>query len=208
MSAAAVEYPERPASKSRPMTLTEAADMFGDRMPGYRVEIIGGQLLVTPPPDGPHGEVLTDLMVPFLAAGLHGKQSKVIQGIGLSLPEGPEDYAIPDLSLVDSDYVDHRTENGCYDPACFRLVLEVTSNNYQQDLRTKVAVYAKAMIPVYVIVDRKHKRLHVLTDLTEDAYATHRVHAPGEIVSLPDLIGATVSLDVGQILEVGNPTPN
>ncbi|MEU6553977.1 Uma2 family endonuclease [Streptomyces sp. NPDC046915] len=205
MSAASVEYSERPACDSRPMTLTEAADLLRDRMPGYLVEVIGGQLLVTPPPDGPHGDVLTDLTLPFLAAGLHGKQSRLIQGIGLALPEGPEDYAVPDLSLVDADYREHRAENGCYDPACFRLVLEVTSNNYQQDLRTKVATYAKAMVPVYVIVDRKHQRLHVLTGLTKDAYATHRIHAPGEVVTLPEFIGAKVSLDVRQILKVGEP---
>lgn len=43
------------------------------------------------------------------------------------------------------------------------MVLEVTSNNYQNDLRVKVAACAIAEIPVYVIVDRKHQRLHVLS---------------------------------------------
>lgn len=77
MSAAAVERPhgERP--------LIAEANRLMDRLPGYRVEIIEGQILVTPPPDGPHGEALTDLVLPFLQAGLHGSASKVIQGIGL-----------------------------------------------------------------------------------------------------------------------------
>jgi Uma2 family endonuclease len=66
--------------------------------------------------------------------------------------------------VVDADHRDHHVENNCYDPVCFRLVLEVTSSNYRTDLRDKVKAYASAKIPVYVIVDRKHQRLHVLTE--------------------------------------------
>ncbi|WP_037681972.1 Uma2 family endonuclease [Streptomyces griseus] len=195
MSAASVErpHPDRP--------LTAEANRLMDRNPGYRVEIIGGQILVSPPPDGPHAVALTDLMLPFLAAGLHGTESKLVQGIGLWLPTGTEDYAIPDLALVDADFKDHYVENNCYDPVCFRLVLEVTSSNYRSDLRVKVAAYAEAKIPVYVIVDRKHQRLHVLTDPAGDKYENHRPHAPGEIVTLADSIGAEVTLDVSEILD-------
>jgi Uma2 family endonuclease len=199
MSAAAVE---RPYGK-RP--LIAEANRLMERNPGYRVEIIGGQILVSPPPDGPHGDVLTDLALPFIAAGLHGTESRLIQGIGLWLPTGTEDYAIPDLSLVDADYRDHLIENNCYDPVCFRLVLEVTSSNYRTDLRTKVTAYAEAKVPVYVIVDRKHQRLHVLTDPAGDTYENHRPHAPGELVTLPDSIGAEVTLDVAAILTAGRP---
>ncbi|MFD4879617.1 Uma2 family endonuclease [Streptomyces sp. NPDC058420] len=197
MSAASVERPH----DDRP--LIAEANRLMDRNPGYRVEIIGGQILVSPPPDVPDARALTDLMVPFLTAGLHGIESKVLQGIGLWLPTGTEDYAIPDLAVVDTDIEDHYVENNCYDPAPFRLVLEVTSSNYQTDLRTKVAAYAGAAVPVYVIVDRKHQRLHVLTDPTTGEYANHRIHAPGELVALPDTLGAKVTLDVAEILTAG-----
>jgi Uma2 family endonuclease len=199
MSAASVERPH----ENRP--LIAEANRLMDRNPGYRVEIIGGQLLVTPPPDGPHGVALTDFMLPLAAAGLHGAESKVVQGIGLWLPTGAEDYAIPDLSLVDADFTDHWVENNCYDPACFRLVVEVTSSNYRTDLRDKVRAYASAKIPVYVIVDRKHQRLHVLTDPAGDDYENHRPYSPGETVTLPGSIGAEVTLDVERILEAGSP---
>jgi Uma2 family endonuclease len=144
-------------------------------------------------------------MVPFIAAGLHGTESMVLQGIGLWLSSGAEDYAIPDLALVDADFQEHLVENSCYDPIAFRLVLEVTSSNYQADLRTKVAAYAGSNVPVYVIVDRKHQRLHVLTDPATGEYANHRVHAPGELVTLPDTLGAKVTLDVAEILKAGQP---
>ncbi|MGV9353044.1 Uma2 family endonuclease [Streptomyces misionensis] len=196
MSAAAVER-----SHDRPQIAE--ANRIMERLPGYRVEIIGDQIIVSPPADGPHGVTLTDLMVPFLAAGLHGTESKVVQGIGLWLPTGVEDYAIPDLSLVDADYQDHYIENNCYDPVCFRMVLEVTSSNFRTDLRIKTSAYAEAEVPVYVIVDRKHQRLHVLTDPTGSEYESHRVHAPGETVALPDSLGAKVTLDVEQVIRAG-----
>lgn len=197
MSAASVERPRH----DRP--LISEANRLLDRLPGHRVEIIGCQILVSPPPDGAHAAALTELMVPFLAAGLHGTQSKVLQGIGLWLPSGTEDYAVPDLALVDTDFQEHLVENNCYDPIAFRLVLEVTSSNYQTDLRTKVAAYAGADVPAYVIVDRRHKRLHVLTDPARDEYASHRVHASGELVTLPDLLSAKVTIDVAEILKAG-----
>ncbi|MFC9908947.1 Uma2 family endonuclease [Streptomyces sp. NPDC127197] len=199
MSAASVEQP----FDDEPFSLTAIADEIMERHPGYRVEIIGGHLLVTPSPDAPHARALTSLMIPFIAAGLHGTETEVLQNVGLWLPTGPEDYAIPDLVVVDADIDDHFVENNAYDPVCFRLVLEVTSSNWKDDLKTKVDAYAEAKVPVYLVVDRKHQRLHVLTDPDGSVYANHRVHAPGETVTLPDTIGTEVTLDVEQIIKAG-----
>ncbi|MEW2509866.1 Uma2 family endonuclease [Streptomyces sp. NPDC046870] len=200
MSAASVE---QPFDADEPFSLTAIADEIMERHPGYRVEIIGGHLLVTPSPDAPHARVLTDLMIPFLAAGLHGAETEVLQSVAIKLPTGAEDYCIPDLVVVDADIDDHFIENNAYDPVCFRLVLEVTSGNWRDDLKTKVGAYAEAKVPVYLVVDRKHQRLHVLTEPTGSEYANHRVHAPGETVTLPDSIGAEVALDVEQIIKAG-----
>jgi Uma2 family endonuclease len=144
-------------------------------------------------------------MIPFIAAGLHGGETETLQNVGLWLPTGAEDYAIPDLVVVDADIDDHLVENNAYDPACFRLVLEVTSGNWKDDLKTKVAAYAEAKVPVYVVVDRKHQRLHVLTDPAGSTYENHRPHAAGELVTLPDSVGAKVTLDVAEILRAGQP---
>ncbi|MGW3829804.1 Uma2 family endonuclease [Streptomyces microflavus] len=199
MSAAAVEHP----CDDEPETLLETANRLMEQLPGHRVEIIGGVITVAPPPDGPHADALTTLMVPFLSAGLHGEESRVLQGIGLWLPSGPEDYVIPDLTIVDSDYNERLIANNSYDPACFRLVLEVTSGNYQNDLRNKVIAYAQAKIPVYVIVDRKHGRVHVLTEPLAGGYDRHEVYAPGQEAPLPASIGAEVALDVAELVRAG-----
>lgn len=142
-------------------------------------------------------------MRPFIAAGLDDGETEVLQNFAVWLPTGDEDYAIPDLVVVDADIDDHFVENNAYDPVCFRLVLEVTSSNWKDDLKTKVGAYAQANVPVYVVVDRKHQRLHVLTDPAEGDYGNHRVYSPGESVTLPDSIGAKVALDVTAIIEAG-----
>ncbi|GAQ51558.1 Uma2 family endonuclease [Streptomyces acidiscabies] len=201
MSAASVEQP----FDDEPFSLAVIADEIMERHPGYRVEIIGGHLLVTPSPDSGHSRTLTKLMRPFIAAGLDDGDSEVHQGMGLWLPNAAEDYVIPDLVIVDADIDDHLIEKNAYDPVCFRLVLEVTSGNWRDDLKTKVRAYAEAKVPVYVVVDRKHQRLHVLTEPSGDEYGSHRVHAPGETVTLPDSIGAEVTLDVAQIIKYGQP---
>ncbi|MEV5198921.1 Uma2 family endonuclease [Streptomyces sp. NPDC053720] len=199
MSASAVEHP----CGGEPDSLLDTANRLAEQNPGCRVEISGGVITVAPFPDGPHANALTTLMIPFLAAGLHGEETRVLQGVGLWLPGGPEDYAIPDLAIVDADLDEHLIENNCYDPAVFRLVLEVTSSNYRSDLRNKVVAYAEAKIPVYVIVDRKHGRLHVLTEPMGGGYDNHQVYAPGQTATLPESIGAPVALDVDTLIRAG-----
>ncbi|MCX4675175.1 Uma2 family endonuclease [Streptomyces sp. NBC_01433] len=202
MSAAAVEHP---CDGEPEISLLESANELSEQLPGRRVEIIGGVITVAPSPDGRHGHALTKLMRPFIAAGLDDGESAIIQGIGVWLPSGPHDYAIPDLSLVDEDFDDHLAENSCYDPSVFRLVAEVTSGNYQNDLRIKVVAYAQAKIPVYVILDRKHSRIHVLTEPLAGGYDRHEVYAPGQEAPLPASIGAEVSLDVAELVQAGRP---
>ncbi|MFF3095996.1 Uma2 family endonuclease [Streptomyces cyaneofuscatus] len=201
MSAAAVEHP----CDDEPETLLETANRLTEQLPGHRVEIIGGVITVAPPADGPHARALTKLMRPFISAGLDDGESEVLQGVGIWLPGGPQDFAIPDLTIVDADFDEHPRENNSYDPACFRLVLEVTSGNYQSDLRNKVIAYAQAKIPVYVIVDRKHGRVHVLTEPLPGGYDRHEVYAPGQQAPLPASIGAELSLDVDEIVRAGRP---
>ncbi|MFE2284133.1 Uma2 family endonuclease [Streptomyces sp. NPDC059443] len=198
MSAAAVEHPH-----DGDYALLMSANRIMEQLPGHRVEILEGNIILTPPADGPHASALTALMIPFLAAGLHGEGSEVLQAIGLWLPTGPVDYAVPDLAVVDADYPDHETENNCYEPACFRLVLEVTSSNHSNDLKVKVRAYAQAGIPVYVIVDRRNVRVHLLTNPVGEGYDNHRLYAPGQQLTLPDSIGAKVTLDAADLLKAG-----
>ncbi|MEU6939557.1 hypothetical protein ABZ943_23055, partial [Streptomyces rubiginosohelvolus] len=95
--------PTGPASGIGPGSLRDSADRISARLPDSRFEIIGGTITATPLLNGPHADALTTLTLALCAAGLHGKETRVLQGIGLRLPGGPEDYAIPDLAVVDAD---------------------------------------------------------------------------------------------------------
>ncbi|MFF8711563.1 Uma2 family endonuclease [Streptomyces sp. NPDC015184] len=201
MSAATTRHPRA----DEPETLLTTANRLMEQHPGYRVEIIGGVIGVAPIPDGRHAMVLTRVMIPLLAAELHGQATDVLQRVGLWLPGAPEDYAVPDLAIVDADLDEHLIENNCYDPAVFRLVPEVTSSNCNNDLRNKVTAYAEAKIPVYVIIDRRHGRVHVLTEPVSGGYDSHQVYAPGQEVTLPESIGAPVTLDVDELVRAGRP---
>jgi hypothetical protein len=192
--------PERPC---RPVPeehggLLDIAEMVHEKFPGHRAEILGGQLIVTPSADGPHAESLTGLTLAF--AGLHRGETRVLQNIGLWLPTGDDDHAVPDLAIVEADYRDHEVAYKCYDSAVFRLIVEITSNNWRTDVDEKPDHYARAGIPVYVIGDRKHDEIVVLTDPQGGEYRTRSVHKPGESFTLPESIGAKVELEVDSLL--------
>lgn len=48
------------------------------------------------------------------------KRAALAQSVGLWLPDVPEDYAVPDLALVEADAEEHLIEYNCYDPAARR----------------------------------------------------------------------------------------
>ncbi|WP_274561548.1 Uma2 family endonuclease [Streptomyces spiramyceticus] len=185
------------------MTTAEAADRLSSQLPGHRVEILKGSIIVTPPPDGPHQESLGELSYEFRRSGGRETGLKEIQGIGLWLPSGPDDYAIPDLSIVDADYKDALVEKNCYAPHVFHLVLEVTSSNWGNDLATKVETYAESRIPVYVVVDRKHDQVLVHTDPEGDKYGTVVPYKRGTSVPLPASLGVDVAFSVDLLLDGG-----
>lgn len=185
----APERPCRPASGTgtgTTVSLIDIAETVFQNLPGYRAEILGGQLIVTPPADPPHAESLTDVMDPLLAAKPHQGETRVVQAVGVWLPTGDEDYAIPDLSIVDADFRDHMAQYNCVDPAVFRVVFELTSSNWRDDLDRKPEHYARAGVPVYVIGDRKHGR---------SSSSPTRTTA-----STPESVGAKVELEVDSLL--------
>jgi hypothetical protein len=57
-------------------TLLDEADVLLDRLPGCRVEIIGGILTVTPLPDGDHANTVTGITRSFFAAGRTAKDQR------------------------------------------------------------------------------------------------------------------------------------
>ncbi|WP_399897308.1 Uma2 family endonuclease [Streptomyces sp. BBFR51] len=182
-------------------SLADAADHLWEELPGHRVEILNGSIVVTPPPDGPHQESLTWLVEEFARVGARQAGLRYLGGIGLWLPTGPDDYAVPDFSVVDDVYRDAVVEKNCYSPHVFRLVLEVTSTNWSNDTAIKVGTYARAGIPVYVIADRHHDEVLLYTDPADGKYPDPQRFRRGQDVPVPESVGVTLDLSVDTLLD-------
>lgn len=183
------------------LTLGEAADQLARALPGHRVEILQGRLTVTPPPDGSHGLSLTKFCRALERAGIAESGAEWIQGVGLWLPTLPADFAIPDLSIVDEDFRDAYVTKNYYAPNVFRLVVEITSSNWSDDLGPKVECYAQAGIPAYLVVDRKHDEVLLYTEPAEGKYPGPQRFKRGQDVALPESVGVHVELSVDTLLD-------
>ncbi|MGW5210684.1 Uma2 family endonuclease [Streptomyces sp. NPDC004051] len=183
------------------LTLGEAADQLARALPGHRVEILQGRLTVTPPPDGSHQLALTKIGRAFDRAGITETGLEYVQGVGLWLPTLPADFAIPDFSVVDEDFRDAYVTKNYYAPNVFRLVVEITSSNWSDDLGPKVECYAQAGIPAYLVVDRKHDEVLLYTEPAEGKYPGPQRFKRGQDVALPESVGVHVELSVDTLLD-------
>ncbi len=183
------------------LTLGEAADQLSRALPGHRVEILQGRLTATPPPDGSHALSLTWLVEAFGGAGARKAGLRYVQGIGLWLPTVADDYSIPDFSVVDEDFRDALVQKNCYAPNVFRLVVEVTSSNWSDDLGPKVECYAEAGIPVYIVVDRKHDEVLLYENPMNGKYDVSQRFKRGQDVPVPESVGVTLDLSVDTLLD-------
>ncbi|RMI37841.1 Uma2 family endonuclease [Streptomyces triticirhizae] len=123
----------------------------------------------------------------------------VVQSVGLWLPSG-DDYVVPDLAVVEEDVKEHLVAFNCYAPHVFRMVVEVTSSNLTSDVVAKPLAYARAGVPVYLIGDRRARRVSLLTDPRDGEYRTRSTYRPGETFVLPESVGSVGS--VGEKIEV------
>ncbi|MEU6444841.1 Uma2 family endonuclease [Streptomyces sp. NPDC047046] len=187
--------------RNAPLTLSEAADLLERGLPGHRVEILQGRLTVTPPPDGSHALSLSWLVEAFAGAGARKAGLRYVQGLGLWLPTRPDDFAIPDFSIVDAHFRDALVRRSCYAPEVFRLVLEVTSSNWSDDLGPKVESYAAAGVPVYVVVDRKHDEVLLHRDPEDGVYTRVEHFKRGSFVPVPESVGVALDLPVDTLLD-------
>lgn len=185
----------------REMTIEEAADRVSSWLPGHRVEILRGSIIVSPPPDEPHQGAVFEVGCEIRLAGAKEAGVKVRPGIGLWLPTGPADYAIPDLSVVDADIADALVQKNCYAPHVFRMVLEVTSSNWADDTAFKVELYAEAGIPVYLVADRRHGVVVLYQNPVDGKYPAPTRYKRGQTVPIPESVGVTLDLSVDTLLD-------
>lgn len=146
---------------------------------GWRVEIVEGELVVSPAPVPAHGYIIE--IIRTAVAGSLPPTFGAYENIELEEPES--DRYIPDLGVWPRAPLRH--SNARPHPKLCALAVEVTSPNQSKRDYAKAAGYARCGIPVYLVVDRQKRVCVVFTEPEGDTYRhSHQVRF-GEPVTLP-----------------------
>lgn len=145
---------------------------------GFRAELIEGEIVVTPPPDGDH-ETAVGRIVRQVFRGCE-RELDFAGTKGLIVPGG---RYIPDAAFGPSGVF--AGQPSWMEPNGVLMVVEVTSVRPQKDRESKRRGYAAAGIPLYLLVDRDLARV-VLHSEPQDGDYHQAVWAPfGKPLDLP-----------------------
>ncbi|GAA1384041.1 Uma2 family endonuclease [Kitasatospora putterlickiae] len=179
---------------------------------GTRVEVVGGEIVVSPAPVFAHGGILSDIQRGFERA-LFLKSTfpwRAVQAINLDLVSVGDGY-VPDLVLLHKEIeATKRAEDVLHlHPHDVELVVEVTSSsNARHDRRpmfgrqvkpTKWSGYARSGVPYYLLVDRDPRQPGVTLfgdpDKGEGTYETLGEWKFGDTVRLPEPFDVEIGTD-------------
>jgi Uma2 family endonuclease len=158
---------------------------------GRRYEIIEGELYEMPAPTWEHSTTIMNLIAMLLP---------VVSAMGGLLRTAPLDVFLPGADPVEPDILailpgsnargEGRGVEGSPD-----LVIEVLSpSNRTHDLLTKRALYARAGVREYWIVDPANRAVEVMT-LDRDAFHTMQMASGADAAISPLLDGAAFQLE-------------
>lgn len=168
-------------------TVEETFELFSAQAPkGWRVELIEGEIYVVPPANGEHEEIVSELSGQVRD---HDRGLGRYTGIGLSLP-GTNDpvRVIPDLAIAPKG--SFGDQHDWHAPDAVLLVAEVTSaSTASRDRVLKIRAYARAGIPVYLMIDREAGEAVVCSGPEGDDYTHKSLHKLGTEVPLPAPLG-------------------
>ena len=141
-----------------------------DTPEGYRAEFIEGEIVVSPPPLGDHEGILALInwqIATQSAVRMDGAATK-----GLELPRGgmcPKNRLIPGGVFAPHDLGLFWGADTWMPADGVELVVEVTSGKPERDRWVKRYCYAKAGIPLYLLVDRSERTVTLFSDPDPEA---------------------------------------
>ncbi|GAA1092929.1 Uma2 family endonuclease [Nocardiopsis composta] len=197
MSVTAPELPD--VFKAAPEEpLRSVADRMAEMLPpGYRVEILGGELVVSPTPSVIHmGDISLirrqiDAQLP--ATLITGE----VLSAGLSGDSG--DLAIPDLAVLPVTAMDDYGTDWLVSPDTVEFVMEVVSpGNSKTDTVAKVDRYASWAIPIYLLVDPRDGTVVCRSAPRDGEYQAIRKFTFGDMVKLPSPLD-NVRIDTAEL---------
>lgn len=158
-----------------------------DTPEGFRAELIEGEIVVTPPPDGDHEDYI-GLIVDQVARRARTRM-QFSGNKGLKLRSGggcPKNHAIPDGTFAPLELRLFRGTESWMAPEGVALVVEVTSTKPQADREAKRRCYARGGIPLYLLIDRDDSSVTLFSDPENDDYRQLLTIPYGKPLPLPE----------------------
>lgn len=143
------------------------------------VELLDGWVVDKLPHNPPHDSLIDVLVGELLVLLLAPWYPRVLSAITTRDSE-PE----PDIALVKGPRERYRERHPT--GTDIGLIIEVADSTLVQDRTIKAVIYSRAGIGYYWVVNIPGRYFEVFSDpqVDEGRYASHRVHAAGELVSL------------------------
>ncbi|MFD5268582.1 Uma2 family endonuclease [Streptomyces sp. NPDC058335] len=158
-----------------------------DTPEGFRAELVEGEIVVTPPPDGDHEKYISRIVRQVIKRS--GTDMDVSGNKGLKLRSGgacPKNHVVPDATFAALD-LDLFGNAGPWMPCDgVAMVLEVTSTKPTADREAKRRCYARGGIPRYLLVDRDTSQVTLFSDPMHDDYREHTTLPFGKPLTLPE----------------------
>ncbi|MEU6352835.1 Uma2 family endonuclease [Streptomyces sp. NPDC047072] len=167
----------------------QAFELFSAVAPrGWRVELIEGEICVTPPANGEHEEFVSEVS-DQVAVRRTDRSLRNYTGIGLDVPGASETgHVVPDLVVAPKGSFDDKEK--WHVPSAVLLVAEITSTSTaDRDRDKKMLGYARAGIPVYLLIDREEAEVVVFSEPSGEEYARSSKYKMGLAVPLPAPLG-------------------
>ncbi|RPK85652.1 hypothetical protein EES46_22265 [Streptomyces sp. ADI98-10] len=158
-----------------------------DTPEGFRAELIEGEIVVTPPPDGDHEDYI-GLIVDQVARRARTRM-QFSGNKGLKLRSGggcPKNHAIPDGTFAPLELRLFRGAESWMPCEGVALVVEVTSTKPQADREAKRRCYARGGIPLYLLIDRDESSVTLFSDPENDDYRQVLTIPYGKPLPLPE----------------------
>ncbi|MFJ4618333.1 Uma2 family endonuclease [Streptomyces sp. NPDC088812] len=158
-----------------------------DTPEGFRAELVEGEIVVTPPPDGDHEHYISRIVRQTIKWSRTEMDFSGNKGLKLKKAEGcPKDHVIPDGTLAPAALQLYRGADSWMPCQGVALVLEVTSTKPRADREVKRRCYARAAIPFYLLVDRDISEITLLSDPKQDDYRRRCTVPFGKPLTLPE----------------------
>ncbi|MHB9850751.1 Uma2 family endonuclease [Streptomyces krungchingensis] len=158
-----------------------------DTPEGFRAELIEGEIVVTPPPDGDHEDYINRIMKQVIRQSRTDMDFSGNKGLKLRSGGGcPKNHVIPDGTFAPAKLRLYRGADSWMPCEGVAMVLEVTSTKPEVDREAKRRCHARGGVPLYLLVDRDASAITLFGEPENDDYRRHCTLPLGKPLSLPE----------------------